>query len=143
MTSSKDQRSELLELTSEIVSAHVGNNAVSTSDLPELIASVHAKLTELVSTDEKAEDLTPAVPIRKSVTNDHVVCLECGQKMKMLKRHLQTAHGMTPEAYRERWRLPAEYTMVAPDYAATRRDLAHQIGLGKKTAPRKRKPRAA
>ena len=126
-------RSELLALTAEIVSAHIGNNAVAGADLGGLIQSVFDTLNVL-ATDEPAAsvELTPAVPIRRSVTDDHIVCLEDGKKLKMLKRHLMTHYQMTPEQYRTKWNLPADYPMVAPNYAEQRRSLAKKIGLGTK-----------
>ncbi|MEM8569315.1 MAG: MucR family transcriptional regulator [Pseudomonadota bacterium] len=130
-------RGEVLALTAEIVSAHVANNAVGQQDVPELIQSVFGKLTELAGGEEvESVELTPAVPIRKSVTDDHIICLEDGKKLKMLKRHLMTAYGMTPEEYRAKWGLKPDYPMVAPSYAAKRQELAKKIGLG-------RKPRAS
>jgi predicted transcriptional regulator len=126
-------RGEVLALTAEIVSAHVANNAVGHSDVPDLIQSVFGKLTELASGEEaSAVELTPAVPIRKSVTDDFIICLEDGKKLKMLKRHLMTAYGMTPEEYRAKWGLKPDYPMVAPNYAAKRQELAKKIGLGRK-----------
>jgi predicted transcriptional regulator len=126
-------RNELLALTVEIVSAYVGNNALDTAAVLDLIGAVFAKLNEL-ATDEKPlpETLTPAVPIRRSVTDDYIVCLEDGKKLKMLRRHLMTAHGMTPEEYRAKWGLKPDYPMVAPTYAAKRQELAKKIGLGRK-----------
>jgi predicted transcriptional regulator len=126
-------RNELLALTVEIVSAYAGNNALDTAAVPDLIGAVFAKLNEL-ATDEKPlpETLTPAVPIKKSVTDDYIVCLEDGKKLKMLRRHLMTAYGMTPEAYRAKWGLKPDYPMVAPSYAAKRQELAKRIGLGRK-----------
>ncbi len=124
---------ELLQLTSEIVSSHVSNNPVAQSDLPSLIKSVFDTLHDL-SNDEPEqpeEELKPAVPIKKSVTDDYIICLEDGKKLKMLKRHLKSAYGMTPEEYRARWGLPPEYPMVAPSYAAKRQELAKKIGLGR------------
>lgn len=122
---------ELLSLTTEIVAAHVSNNTVAVSDLPTLIEQVYRSLstigTEPVVVEER---LQPAVPIKKSVTPDYIVCLEDGKKLKMLKRHLKTAYNMTPEEYRDRWGLPADYPMVAPNYARQRSSLAKQIGLG-------------
>src|SRR5262245_16293904 len=112
-------RGEILALTTEIVSAHVANNAVVQNDVPELIQSVFNKLNELASGEEAASvELTPAVPIKKSVTDDYIVCLEDGKKLKMLKRHLMTAYNMTPEEYRAKWGLKPDYPMVAPNYAA-------------------------
>ena len=121
----------LLSLTTEIVAAHVSNNSVALSDLPVLIEQVYKSLsnvgTEPVAVEERPQ---PAVPVKKSVTPDYIVCLEDGKKLKMLKRHLKTAYNMTPEEYRERWGLPADYPMVAPNYARQRSSLAKQIGLG-------------
>ena len=139
--SEKTSSAELLGLTSEIVSAHVANNSVSVSDLPQLIKQVHASLVGVSAggADRPAERPQPAVSIKKSVTPDFIVCLEDGKKLKMLKRHLKTAYGMTPSQYRERWGLPADYPMVAPNYAAQRSLLAKKIGLGTKSRRRKRK----
>jgi len=120
---------ELLALTADIVSAHVGNNTVAVTDVPTLIASTYDALSRL-TTPAPAAPPEPAVPIRSSVKPDHIVCLEDGKKLKMLKRHLMTRYDMTPEMYRARWNLPADYPMVAPDYAAERRKLALKIGLG-------------
>ena len=123
----------VLGLTAQIVSAHVSKNQVGTDVLPLLIQSVYRSL----STAGNAEAApptpaqTPAVPIKKSVFPDYIVCLEDGKKLKMLKRHLQTSYGLSPEAYRAKWGLPREYPMVAPNYAATRSGLAKQIGLGR------------
>ncbi|MFS2011532.1 transcriptional regulator, MucR family [Azospirillum oryzae] len=121
----------LLSLTTEIVAAHVSNNTVSLTDLPTLIEQVYKSLanvgTEPVVAEERPQ---PAVPIKKSVTPDYIVCLEDGKKLKMLKRHLKTAYNMTPEEYRDRWGLPTDYPMVAPNYARQRSSLAKQIGLG-------------
>lgn len=135
-------RAELLALTAEIVSAFVGNNALDTATVPDLIGSVFARLDEL-ATGEKTlpETLTPAVPAKRSVTDDYIVCLEDGKKLKMLKRHLMTAYGMTPEAYRAKWGLKPDYPMVAPSYAAKRQELAKEIGLGRK--PRAPEPAPA
>lgn len=126
-------RGEILALTTEIVSAHVGNNAVEQANVAELIQSVYAKLNEIASGEEAAAvELTPAVPIKKSVTDDYIVCLEDGKKLKMLKRHLMTSYGMTPEDYRAKWGLKPDYPMVAPNYALKRQELAKKIGLGRK-----------
>jgi predicted transcriptional regulator len=122
---------ELLSLTADIVASHVSNNGVPVSELPQLIQQVYATLAGLgKEASPVAEMPEPAVPIRKSVTPDYIVCLEDGKKLKMLKRHLKTAYNMTPEQYRERWGLPADYPMVAPSYAEQRRELAKKIGLG-------------
>jgi predicted transcriptional regulator len=124
---------ELLQLTAEIVAAHVSKSAVPQNELPELIASVHAALAG-VGAPEPEAPLTPAVSIKKSVQDEHITCLECGKKLKMLKRHLGTDHGMTPAEYRARWSLPADYPISAPAYSRKRQDLAKQIGLGRKPA---------
>ena len=128
-------RGELLKLTTEIVAAHVGNNAIAGSDLAALIQSVFDTLGRLAADEPAAAELTPAVPIRRSVTDDHIVCLEDGKKLKTLKRHLMSDHGLTPEAYRARWGLKPDYPMVAPNYSAQRQAMAKQIGLGRKPAP--------
>lgn len=127
----------LLDHVADIVTAHVSNNSVSASDLPELIQSVYASLAALGQPVEPVKEKpTPAVSVRSSVKADAVTCLDCGAKFKMLKRHLGTDHGLTPAEYRTRWNLPADYPMVASDYAETRKALALKIGLG-------RKPKAA
>jgi predicted transcriptional regulator len=122
---------ELLEHTTEIVAAHVSNNTVPVAELSDLIHQVYRTLASVESgipvVPERPE---PAVPIKKSITADYIVCLEDGKKLKMLKRHLKTAYNMSPEDYRERWGLPADYPMVAPNYAAQRSTLAKKIGLG-------------
>ena len=129
-------RSEILALTIEIVAAHISNNAVAQNDVPELIQSVFDKLNALTTgEDTSAVDLTPAVPVKKSVTDDYIICLEDGKRLKMLKRHLMTAYGMTPEEYRAKWGLKPDYPMVAPNYSRTRQELARKIGLGRKLAP--------
>jgi len=127
----------LITLTSDIVTAHVANNNVNVDDLPALIENVYGALAGLGKTVEVEAPPEPAVSVRASVKNDHLVCLEDGKKMKMLKRHLMTDHGMTPDEYRERWNLPADYPMVAPDYAEKRRELAKKIGLGRKPGQRR------
>ena len=122
----------LITLTSDIVAAHVSNNSIRIEDVPGLIAAVHGALSNLGTNSNVEEALPePAVTVRASVKRDHLVCLEDGKKMKMLKRHLMTEHGMTPADYRARWSLAADYPMVAPEYAETRRDLAVKIGLGR------------
>jgi predicted transcriptional regulator len=128
---------ELLSLTADIVSSHVSNNSVAVSDLPGLISNVYASLASLgtAAVPEKAKQ-EPAVSIRASIKPDYIVCLEDGKKLKMLKRHLMTSYGMTPDAYRTKWGLTADYPMVAPNYAERRRNLAIRIGLGnKRVAP--------
>jgi len=127
---------ELLSLTSEIVAAHVSNNTVAVTDLPGLIEQVYKTLSSVGGGETTAYRPTPAVPIKKSITPDFIVCLEDGKKLKMLKRHLKTAYDMTPDEYRERWGLPSDYPMVAPNYAKQRSKLAKAIGLG--TQQRKR-----
>lgn len=138
--SEKTDQNELLELTTEIVAAHVGNNTVPVVDIPNLIQDVYKSLAGLGTVPSGPERPQPAVPIKKSVFPDHIVCLEDGKKLKMLKRHLKTAYNMTPAEYRERWGLPADYPMVAPNYAKHRSNLAKKIGLG--TKPRKRTRKA-
>jgi len=131
---------ELLSLTSDIVAAHVSNNTVAVTDLPGLIEQVYKTLSSVGGAGDAAADRpTPAVPIKKSITPDFIICLEDGKKLKMLKRHLKTAYDMTPDDYRERWGLPSDYPMVAPNYAKQRSKLAKAIGLG--TQQRKRKKR--
>ncbi|TYO89194.1 MucR family transcriptional regulator [Oceanicella actignis] len=128
-------KSELLSLTAEIVASHVSNNPVSPNDLTAVIQSVFDKLSELAEdAPKKTEELVPAVPIKKSVHDDYIVCLEDGKKLKMLKRHLKTAYNMTPDEYRAKWGLSADYPMVAPAYARKRQELARKIGLGRKPA---------
>lgn len=121
----------LLGNVADIVAAFVGNNTVPTAELPALIASVHASLSTLGAPQSEAVlELVPAVPVRKSITPDYIICLEDGRKLKSLKRHLLAAFGLTPEAYREKWGLPKDYPMVAPNYAAARSEMAKRIGLG-------------
>ena len=122
---------DLLDLTSEIVAAYVSNNKVEVEKLSDVIGNVYASLSSIAN-EEGVEMIEPAVPIKKSVTPDYIICLEDGKKFKMLRRHLQNVYGLTPEEYRERWGLPADYPMVAPNYAEKRSGLAKQIGLGKK-----------
>lgn len=125
---------DILALTSRIVAAFVRKNTVPTADLPALIERTHKALAGLaVPAEEQAAPApTPAVPVKRSVFPDYIVCLEDGKKLKMLKRHLMTAYGMTPDQYREKWRLSADYPMVAPNYAEHRSALAKTIGLGRK-----------
>jgi predicted transcriptional regulator len=122
---------DLLALTADIVSSHVANNSVAVNDLPTLIQNVYGTLSGL-SAPQKAPEpkLEPAVPVRQSIKPDYIVCLDDGKKLKMLKRHLMTSYGMTPDDYRQKWGLPADYPMVAPNYAESRRQLAKSIGLG-------------
>ena len=125
-----------IELTATIVSAYVSNNSVPSADLPTLIGQVHSALTRVWSGSGEvpAEPPKPAVSLKKSITPDHIVCLEDGKKFKSLKRHLRTQYNVTPEQYREKWGLPADYPMVAPKYAKARSRLAKKIGLGRKRA---------
>ena len=121
-----------LAYTAQIVSAHVANNAVQASALPELIQQVYTALNSLGGSTVAAEKPQPAVPVKKSVFPDYIICLEDGKKLKMLKRHLMTSYGMSAEDYRQRWNLPSDYPMVAPNYAQHRSSLAKSIGLGRK-----------
>jgi predicted transcriptional regulator len=132
----------LVELTADIVAAYVSNHVVPISELPGIIADVHAALNNTsqpaaVEAPVQAEKPKPPVPIRKSVQNDFIICLEDGQKFKSLKRHLMTHYGMTPEEYREKWDLPADYPMVAPAYAEARSRLAKEMGLGQRRNAKK------
>ena len=122
----------VLGLTAQIVSAHVSNNSVTSDALPSLIQEVYKTLTGVGKEPAQPEKPQPAVPVKKSVFADHIVCLEDGKKLKMLKRHLKTAYNMSPDEYRERWGLGSEYPMVAPNYAKHRSSLAKSIGLGTK-----------
>lgn len=123
----------LVALTADIVSAHVANNQVSVDHIAALVQSVHNALASLGQEQERAEAKVPVVSIRASIRHDYLVCMECGAKQKMLKRHLQTAHGMSPAEYRRDYGLPNSYPMIAAEYAERRRDLAKSIGLGRKT----------
>ena len=129
--------SDILALTAQIVSAHVANNSLSADAVPHLIQDIHRTLAALAHGAPPVEEQQPAVPIKKSVYPDHIICLEDGKKLKMLKRHIKTAYNMTPEQYREKWKLPPDYPMVAPTYAKHRSTLAKKIGLG--TKPRVRR----
>ena len=131
MSDSPD-KSNFIELTANIVSAYVSNNTVPATDIPGLINQVHSALARVsnAGNDAPAEPLKPAVSIKKSITPEYLVCLEDGKKFKSLKRHLRTQYNMTPEQYREKWGLGADYPMVAPNYAAARSQLAKQMGLG-------------
>ena len=151
MTDQAEIDTTLVTLTADIVSAHVANNSVAPGDIGALIQNVHAALSGLGKAAPVEEPkLQPAVSVRASVKPDHIVCLEDGKKLKMLKRHLMTRYQLTPEQYRIRWNLPADYPMVAPNYAEKRRTLAKQIGLGRKPkmpevkpAPKTRKVKEA
>lgn len=133
MTDLENGEDTLLTLTADIVAAHVSNNSVAVNDLPNLIQNVHAALTGIAGTSTAPEPKPePKVSIRSSVKPDFIVCLEDGKKLKMLKRHLMTHYNMTPDQYRQKWGLAADYPMVAPNYAEQRRSLAKSIGLGTK-----------
>ena len=138
MTAGHDALSaELVDLAAKIVAAYVGNNAVPANELPALIKDVYGALAEAVSgnvnTEEHpAQELKPAVPVRRSVTDDFIACLECGGKFKSLRRHLNSRHGLTPEEYRVKWGLPADYPMVAKNYREARSKLAKDMGLGRR-----------
>ena len=139
-----DMKETLITLTSDIVAAHVSNNSVAPNDLAGLISNVYNALAGLgqeavVTTSEPPK---PAVSVRSSVKPDKIVCLDCGMELKMLKRHLMTHHGMSPEDYRVRWNLPNDYPLVAPNYANTRRELAVKIGLGRKPGAKRGKAKA-
>jgi predicted transcriptional regulator len=128
---------DLLPLVADIVSAHLSNNSVPVAELPNLIRDIYRALSTVGEAEIPSERPEPAVPAKKSVFPDYIVCLEDGKKLKMLKRHLRTAYNMTPQEYRERWGLPPDYPMVAPNYAKQRSKLAKQIGLGTKARRRR------
>ncbi|HVI87784.1 MAG TPA: MucR family transcriptional regulator [Dongiaceae bacterium] len=125
------KRQVILPMVTEIVAAHLSNNTVAVADIPRLINEVYGALNGLgQAAAAAASTQEPAVPVKKSIMPDHIICLEDGKKLKMLKRHLRTVYGLTPEQYRDKWNLPADYPMVAPNYAKKRSSLARQIGLG-------------
>ncbi len=132
-------REDMLRLAVNIVTAYVGNNPLPAAQIPELIQTVHSSLNSLGQTpaESRAEAQKPAVPVRKSVFPDYIVCLEDGKKLKMLKRHLRTNYNMTPDEYRAKWGLSPDYPMVAPNYAKQRSEFAKQIGLGRKSGASK------
>ncbi|MGK2739586.1 MucR family transcriptional regulator [Tepidicaulis sp. LMO-SS28] len=135
-------RAEALELASEIVSAYVSNNAVASAELPALIRTIHDTLLSLGGNGDTGKtELEPAVPIKKSVTPEFLICLEDGKRLKMLKRYLRSRYNMSPEEYRARWNLPADYPMVAPNYAQQRSKLAKEIGLGQAASGGSRRPK--
>ncbi|ADU15020.1 MULTISPECIES: MucR family transcriptional regulator [Asticcacaulis] len=140
-----EEQNKLTDLVVDIVTAYVGNNSVPASELPALIHSVHKALGGLTGEPEaKVEEAkTPAVSIKKSISDDYIICLEDGRKFKSLKRHLRTKYNMSPEEYRAKWNLPKDYPMVAPNYAAARSNLAKQMGLGTGGRQAARKPRKA
>ena len=127
-----EEKSDLLEMTADMFSAYVSNNTVSPDGVAALIGSIHATMTQLAAggIEPEPEVKEPAVPVRKSITPDYLICLEDGRKFKSLKRHLRTKYDMSPEEYRAKWGLPKDYPMVAPNYAKARSDLAKQMGLG-------------
>ena len=122
---------DIMECASDIVSAYVSNNPIQSAELPELIREIHATLTTLGNSSGSAHPLEPAIPVKKSITDDFLICLEDGKKFKSLKRHLRSKYGLSPEEYREKWGLPYDYPMVAPSYARKRSALAKEMGLGK------------
>ncbi|MBT8388634.1 MAG: MucR family transcriptional regulator [Altererythrobacter sp.] len=131
-TTEVDMKETLITLTSDIVAAHVSNNDVDVESVPSLISKVYSALSTLGgAAGAKEERPEPAVTVRASIKKDHIVCLDCGKRMKMLKRHLSTEHNMSPDEYRARWELSPDYPLVAPNYAETRRKLAKEIGLGR------------
>ncbi len=144
-TTAKAVNDEILRMTAQIVAAYVGHNEISGAKIPDVIRSVYSALKALASGEGagQQEPPKPAVPIRRSVTPDYIICLEDGKKLKMLKRHLRTTYGMTPEEYRAKWGLPADYPMVAPNYAAQRSQFAKKIGLGRKRGGRRAAGRKA
>ncbi|HXA70982.1 MAG TPA: MucR family transcriptional regulator [Stellaceae bacterium] len=129
----KGAEDQLLRMTTEVVAAYVSNNTLPTGQLADVIASVYSSLRALDHgpLDGRGDAIKPAVPVRKSITADYLICLEDGKKLKMLKRHLRSTYGLTPDAYRAKWGLPADYPMVAPNYAQQRSAFAKQIGLGR------------
>jgi predicted transcriptional regulator len=129
----KAAEDQLLRMTTEVVAAYVSNNTLPTGQLADVIASVYSSLRALDhgTLDGRGDAIKPAVPVRKSITADYLICLEDGKKLKMLKRHLRSTYGLTPDAYRAKWGLPADYPMVAPNYAQQRSAFAKQIGLGR------------
>ncbi len=132
------QQEDLLKLVSDIVSAYVSNNSVPAAELPSMIRSIHATLGGLSgegSSETMPNGQKPAIPVKKSITPEYIVCLEDGKKLKMLKRYLRSNYDMTPDEYRSKWDLPADYPMVAPNYAAKRSEFAKKIGLGRHAAP--------
>jgi predicted transcriptional regulator len=129
---------EVLKMVTEIVAAYVSKNPVAPGDLPVIIRNVHATLGSIGGGDTSAAPRAPAIPVKKSVTPDYIVCLEDGKKLKMLKRYLRSRYKLSPDEYRQRWNLPPDYPMVAPNYAKRRSDFAKKIGLGR-AAPAKRR----
>jgi predicted transcriptional regulator len=136
----KTSAGELLRMTAEVTAAYVGNNSLPAAQIPEVIKTIYSSISALDGgAPVGASGLKPIVPIKKSIAPDYIICLEDGKKLKMLKRHLRTSYGMTPEEYRIKWGLPADYPMVAPNYAEQRSAFAKKIGLGRKPGARKAK----
>ena len=135
-TAEKISRDDILRMAVDVVAAYVSKNVLPAGQIPDVIQTVYSSLShiDVPQTEMKTEAPRPAVPVKKSVTPDYIVCLEDGKKLKMLKRHLRTTYDMTPEEYRAKWGLAADYPMVAPNYAAQRSDFAKKIGLGRKVA---------
>ncbi|MEQ8194590.1 MAG: MucR family transcriptional regulator [Rhodospirillales bacterium] len=133
---------DILQMATDIVASYVSHNRLPAKQIPEVIQSVYQTLCDLAGRGDGApHDLRPAVPVQRSVTPDYIVCLEDGKKLKMLKRYLRTTYGLTPEEYRRKWSLPADYPMVAPNYAKRRSEFAKQIGLGKSAKANRKTPR--
>jgi predicted transcriptional regulator len=132
-TDAKSSQGEILRMTAEVVASYLSNNMLPAAQIPDVINTVYGALNGISAggAESKAEPQKPAVPIKKSITPEYVICLEDGRKLKMLKRHLRTTYGMTPDEYRAKWGLPADYPMVAPNYAAQRSAFAKKIGLGR------------
>lgn len=141
---SDDENDALLAMTTQVVSAYLGNNSVPSGQISEVITTIYDSLAKLSSpvSEPEPEPLKPAVSIKKSITPDYIVCLEDGKHLKMLKRHLRTTYNLSPEEYRAKWGLPAEYPMVAPNYAQQRSEFAKKIGLGRQSTGRKRRKKA-
>lgn len=131
MTDTPISKADLLTQSTTIVAAYVSNNPINTADLPALLGKVHCQLTQLAEVSSEAARPNPAVPIKNSVTDNYIICLEDGKKLKMLKRYLRTRYEMSPEEYRTRWGLPSDYPMVAPEYTRRRSEFAKKIGLGR------------
>jgi predicted transcriptional regulator len=140
ITKDKANAADLLRMTAEVAAAYVGNNSLPAAQLPEVIRTIYSSISALDGGAVVASNgAKPIVPVKKSIMPDYIICLEDGKKLKMLKRHLRTSYGMTPEEYRIKWNLPADYPMVAPNYAAQRSAFAKKIGLGRKPGARKPK----
>jgi predicted transcriptional regulator len=144
MADPQNETASLVELTANIASAYVGNNKVALTDLPDLVRCIFGALAAVDTPLQKqTEPLSPAVPIKKSITDTYLICLEDGLKFKSMKRHLGTMHGLSPDDYRAKWRLPRSYPMIAPAYAAARSTMAKQIGLGRRGSGAAKAPPAA